>query len=241
MAVLMFDITQQQNSEINRRAFTSIVTHELKTPLTSIIGYAEIMQDGLAKPDDMQTFAGRIYDEAKRLIAMIEDILRLSKLDEEQTLPPNESVALKSLCQSVVRRLSHTAEAASVSLKVDGDESEVMGSASQLEEMVYNLVDNAIRYNRKGGSVLATISKSNGQTILKVRDTGIGIPKNAKAKVFERFYRVDGSHSKTIEGTGLGLSIVKHIARRHNALIELESEENVGTEIRVLFNSFERL
>jgi two-component system phosphate regulon sensor histidine kinase PhoR len=235
MALLVFDVTQQVNAEAGRREFTSNVTHELKTPLTSIVGYAEIMQDGLAKPEDMQAFAGRIYDEAKRLIAMIEDILRLAKLDEEQAAPPTQRIFLKRLCEDVAERLHHAASVARVKLIVEGEETAIDGSPLLLEEMIYNLVDNAIRYNKAEGNVLVSVEKRNDAAVLRVRDTGIGIPKQEQAKVFERFYRVEKSHAKLIEGTGLGLSIVKHIARRHNAAIELDSKEGEGTEIRVIF------
>ena len=235
MALLIFDVTEQVNAEAGRREFTSNVTHELKTPLTSIVGYAEIMQDGLAKPEDMREFAGRIYDEAKRLIAMIEDILRLAKLDEEQKAPPTQRVSLKRLCEEVVQRLHHAASLAKVTLVVEGEETQIEASPQLLEELVYNLVDNAIRYNKTDGNVWVSVEKRSSEAVLKVRDTGIGIPKQEQSKVFERFYRVEKSHAKLIEGTGLGLSIVKHIARRHHAAIELDSQEGLGTEIRIVF------
>ncbi len=231
---LLLDVTDKKELEKSRREFTANVTHELKTPLTSIVGYAEIMRDGVARAEDTREFAGRIYTEGKRMIQLVEDILKLSQLDERQRLPKSEHVELKALCQSVIERLRDKAAEAKVTLALTGGEVTVYGMKKLLDEMIFNLVDNAIKYNVPGGSVEVALSEDGGARLC-VSDTGIGIPKEHQAHVFERFYRVDKSHSKATGGTGLGLSIVKHGAMIHSARLELESMEGEGTAITLIF------
>ena len=233
--VLMLDVTERQEAENMRREFSANVSHELKTPLTSISGYAEIMKNGLAKPEDMSEFASRIYDEANRLIALIEDIMKLSRLDEADPSMNKEPVKLLELSQSVCSRLDPLAKSKNVTLSVDGEEVAVNGVKQILEEMIFNLCENAIKYNREHGSVVVTVKKEKGQPVISVSDTGIGIPLAHQTKVFERFYRVDKSHSKETGGTGLGLSIVKHGAQFHNAKVMLVSMEQEGTRVDIIF------
>ena len=219
-----------------RREFTANVSHELKTPLTSISGIAEIMQSGMVKPEDIQSFAGDIYQEAQRLIALVEDIIRLSRLDEGAESLEREPVNLLSVAQDVARRLDSAAQKAGVTLKVMGLSVEVRGIPSVLDEMVYNLCDNAIKYNHPGGTVNVTVAPADdGSAEVTVEDTGIGIPVEDQSRVFERFYRVDKSHSKQSGGTGLGLSIVKHAVASHKGTITLESQEEQGTTVTVKF------
>ena len=234
--LVLLDVTEQEQREELRREFTANVSHELKTPLTSISGIAEIMQSGMVKPEDVQGFAGDIYQEAQRLIALVEDIIRLSRLDEGAESLERVPVNLLSLAQDVARRLDSAAQKAGVTLKVMGRSVEIPGVPSVLDEMVYNLCDNAIKYNRSGGSVNVTVAPAaDGAAEISVEDTGIGIPMEDQSRVFERFYRVDKSHSKEIGGTGLGLSIVKHGAALHSAQIHLESQVGKGTSVQLLF------
>ncbi len=233
--ILALDVTDRESAERSRREFTANVSHELKTPLTSITGYAEIMKNGTARPDDMQGFAARIYDEATRLIALVEDVMRLSRLDEKAKLPEKAKVDLLDLSETVVKRLMPLAERRDVAVNVSGEHLSVLGYEKILEEMVYNLVDNAVKYNVKGGSVNVTVRDDAGHTVLEVRDTGIGIPPEHQARVFERFYRVDHSHARETGGTGLGLSIVKHSAGVHGATVSLVSEVGKGTGISISF------
>ena len=233
--ILILDVTERENAEILRREFSANVSHELKTPLTSICGYAEIMKDGVARPEDMQRFACRIYDESTRMVALIEDIIKLSHLDENSVEEKRENVDLLALCAFVAEALSESAKKRNVILHVQGDAAKVNGVKRVLEEIVYNLVDNGIKYNRPGGTVrMEVLSRADGVDLV-VADTGIGIPPAHQPKVFERFYRVDKSHSKETGGTGLGLSIVKHGALFHGATVDLESVENAGTKITVHF------
>ena len=234
--LVLLDVTEQEQREELRREFTANVSHELKTPLTSISGIAEIMQSGMVKPEDVQGFAGDIYQEAQRLIALVEDIIRLSRLDEGAESLERVPVNLLSLAQDVARRLDSAAQKAGVTLKVMGRSVEIPGVPSVLDEMVYNLCDNAIKYNRSGGTVNVTVAPAaDGSAEISVEDTGIGIPMEDQSRVFERFYRVDKSHSKEIGGTGLGLSIVKHGAALHSAQIHLESQVGKGTSVQLLF------
>lgn len=233
--LLLLDVTDKQNAEQMRREFSANVSHELKTPLTSISGYAEMIKEGLVQPRDVPEFAGRIHEEAGRLILLIEDIMKLSRLDEETARPPKEQVELLSLSRSVSERLAAQAKDAAVSLSVSGGEGTVWGARRVLEEMIYNLVDNAIKYNRPGGSVQVTVIPGEDAVSLSVKDTGIGIPQEERERVFERFYRVDKSRSKQRGGTGLGLSIVKHGAAFHGAKLEMSSKEGVGTAVRLRF------
>lgn len=233
--LLILDVTEKQNAEQMRREFSANVSHELKTPLTSISGYAEMMKEGLVKPEDMAEFARRMHAEASRLILLIDDIMKLSRLDEENPKLARAPVALLSLSRLVAERLNGAAEQKGVALTVSGEEGVVCGSGQILEEVIANLCDNAIKYNREGGSVALSVTRRGDAVVLTVADTGIGIPKEDQARVFERFYRVDKSHSKQTGGTGLGLSIVKHGALFHGAKIELESTEGQGTAIRLIF------
>ena len=234
--LVLLDVTEQEQRDELRREFTANVSHELKTPLTSISGIAEIMQSGMVKPEDIQSFAGDIYQEAQRLIALVEDIIRLSRLDEGAESLEREPVNLLSVAQDVARRLDSAAQKAGVTLKVMGLSVEVRGIPSVLDEMVYNLCDNAIKYNHPGGTVNVTVAPADdGSAEVTVEDTGIGIPVEDQSRVFERFYRVDKSHSKEIGGTGLGLSIVKHGASLHGAQIHMGSQVGRGTSVQLLF------
>ena len=233
-AVLLgFDITERETAEQARREFTANVSHELKTPLQGIIGSAELIENGMVKPEDMPRFIGHIRQEAQRLVALIADIIRLSQLDEGIELP-REPVELLALSGEVLEDLRPAADQAGVSICSDGQAATVPGVRRLLYEMIYNLCDNAIKYNRKGGSVRVHIENQNDQAVVSVLDTGIGIAPEHQARIFERFYRVDKSHSKASGGTGLGLSIVKHAALYHGGKVELESKLGQGTEIRVL-------
>ena len=230
--LLLLDVTEREQGERLRREFTANVSHELKTPLTSISGMAEIMAGGMVRPEDMEGFAGDIYKESQRLIALVEDIIHLSRLDEGVGSLDREEVDLLELARNVAERLQPFARKKQVELTVGGTPLPVAGYPAILEEMVYNLCDNAIKYNRPGGKVVVTVDQAGRLT---VADTGIGIPAQDRERVFERFYRVDKSHSRAIGGTGLGLSIVKHGAALHNILVELDSELGRGTTVRLVF------
>ncbi len=226
---------EHSQQDAMRREFTANVSHEPKTPLTSISGYAEIIRDGVAGEEDVAPFAGKIYDEAQRMILLVSDILRLSELDEAEMPRSMERVDLLALCRDVVSRLASIAAAWDVKIEVVGTAQYVMGVRAVLEEIVLNLCDNAIKYNKPSGQVRVTVERRGSRVALSVADTGIGIPPDDCERVFERFYRVDKSHSREIGGTGLGLSIVKHGAALHGAEITLESRLEIGTEITVLF------
>ena len=236
MVLLAFDITEQVNAEKHRQEFTANVSHELKTPLQSIIGSAELMENGIVKEEDVPRFVGHIRKEASRLVLLIDDIIRLSELDEGTEMP-REDVSLKVLSEEVCKTLADAAKLNDVSLEVTGDDGRIHGVRRLLYEIVYNLCDNAIKYNHPGGSVKVSIAQSADEVLLRVQDTGIGIPPEHQDKVFERFYRVDKSHSKQSGGTGLGLSIVKHAVQYHHGKITVESEQNKGTAISVLFDT----
>lgn len=234
--LFIVDITDSELSEKMRREFSANVSHELKTPLTSILGYAEIIGNGLANASDIPKFADRIHKEAARLLTLIEDIIKLSQLDEDELRAEFVPVELSELCKSVLQELSQKAEKAGVTLHFSGDEQTVSGFEPSLYEMIYNLCDNAIAYNKPGGSVNVSLEKTPENKIrLTVRDTGIGIAEEHLGRVFERFYRVDKSHSKETGGTGLGLSIVKHAALMHDAELSIESTPQVGTTVQILF------
>ncbi len=233
--VLIIDITEREERERLRREFTANVSHELKTPLTSISGYAEIIKNGLVRAEDVPRFAKNIFDEAGRLITLINDIIELSQLDENAEGMQKESVNLYDVAKDIVNRLRPGADKAGVTLSIEGRSCEVTGVRRLLDEMIYNLVDNAIKYNKTGGSVKIAIKRLSGKTVLSVSDTGIGIRKEEQERVFERFYRVDRSRSRDAGGTGLGLSIVKHGAMLHGAGIRLESELNKGTDVTITF------
>ena len=236
MVILAFDVTEQVNAEKHRQEFTANVSHELKTPLQSIIGSAELMENGIVKTEDVPRFVGHIRKEASRLVFLIDDIIRLSELDEGAEMP-HEDVSLKVLSEEVCETLADAAKLKDVSLEVTGDDGVINGVRRLLYEIVYNLCDNAIKYNNPGGSVKVTVAQKPGEVLLSVQDTGIGISPEHQDKVFERFYRVDKSHSKQSGGTGLGLSIVKHAVQYHHGKIAVESEPNNGTTISVLFDT----
>ena len=233
--VLFMDVTEREQRERLRREFSANVSHELKTPLTSISGFAELMKEGLVPPEKIPEFSGDIYKESLRLIGLVNDIIQLSRLDENSTQFQRAPVDLYDLCAQSIEQLSPVAARQSVTLALTGEHAEIMGVEQLLKEMIYNLLDNAIKYNVPGGSVTASVRKSAGRTILSVADTGIGIPYAHQPRVFERFYRVDKSHSKEVGGTGLGLSIVRHAAQYHGARLELKSQPGKGTTITVTF------
>lgn len=235
IALLMFDVTEKESSEQMRREFTANVSHELKTPLHSISGYAELLSNGMVKPDDVGTFAEKIYTEAQRMVHLVEDIIRLSRLDEGAEDMKREETDLYQLAAETVRSLEPVAEKAGVKLNLTGESVSICAIPQLVGAMIYNLCDNAIKYNRKNGRVNVNIALSGTEAVLTVKDTGIGIPPEHQTRVFERFYRVDKSHSKAVGGTGLGLSIVKHSARIHNARLELQSVVNEGTTVTVRF------
>ena len=233
--VLFMDVTEREQRERLRREFSANVSHELKTPLTSISGFAELMKEGLVPPEKIPEFSGDIYKESLRLIGLVNDIIQLSRLDENSTQFQRAPVDLYDLCAQSIERLSPVAARQSVTLALTGEQAEIEGVEQLLKEMIYNLLDNAIKYNVPGGSVTASVRKSAGRTILSVADTGIGNPYAHQPRVFERFYRVDKSHSKEVGGTGLGLSIVRHAAQYHGARLELKSQPGKGTTITVTF------
>ena len=233
--LVLVDITAQEQGERLRREFTANVSHELKTPLTAISGMAEIIKDGIVKPEDINGFASDIYRESQRLIALVEDIIHLSRLDEGGDGLKMEPVDLLELARQTARRLEPVARRAEVAMEVKGSPAQITGVPAVLDEMVFNLCDNAVKYNRAGGSVTISVEPGEHETVLTVQDTGIGIPDQDRDRVFERFYRVDKSHSRQIGGTGLGLSIVKHAAALHDARIDLDSTLGKGTTIRVSF------
>ena len=232
--ILAFDITEQLYAERNRREFSANVSHELKTPLQSIIGSAELLENGLVKEEDTPRFVGHIRKEAARLVDLIEDIIRLSSLDEEVDLP-KEPVALRTLAQEVTAQLQPAADKKGIAITVNGEDHSLPGVRRLLYEILYNLCDNAIKYNREGGSITVTIGGTAEHPLLSVADTGIGIPQEHQSRVFERFYRVDKSHSKASGGTGLGLSIVKHAAAYHGGSISLSSIPGKGTTVTIQF------
>lgn len=232
--IVMLDVTEQEKREELRREFTANVSHELKTPLTSISGYAEIIMNGLVKPGDVGAFAGKIYSEAQRLIHLVADIIKLSRMDENSESLTKERVDLYSLALSVKNLLLPQLGKQNITMTVEGGPIFYEGVRHMLEEMLYNLCENAVKYNKEGGSVQVKISQENGKKKIVVADTGIGIPGKDTERVFERFYRVDKSHSKETGGTGLGLSIVKHCVMLHGGEIKLESREGTGTTVTVL-------
>ena len=232
--ILAFDITEQEFAERNRREFTANVSHELKTPLQGIIGSAELIENGMVKPEALPRFVGPIHAEAARLVTLIDDIIRLSQLDEGDAMP-TEPVDLLAVSQEAAENLHDAAAARNVTVSVTGQPAVLPGVRRLIYEIVYNLCDNAIKYNRDGGRVDVTVAADAGGSSITVADTGIGIAPEHQARVFERFYRVDKSHSKASGGTGLGLSIVKHAVQYHHGRIELESTPGTGTTIRVVF------
>ncbi len=236
MVILAFDITEQVNAEKHRQEFTANFSHELKTPLQSILGAAELMKNDMVKPEDTPQFVERIYRETAHLITLIDDIIRLSRLDEGVAMEWEE-VSLREVCDEIREEFAAAAEQKGVSLVVSGEEGLIIGVRRLLYETIYNLCENAVKYNKPGGSVtLAVINQPTG-VCLQVQDTGIGIPAEHQEKIFERFYRVDKSHSKSSGGTGLGLSIVKHAVQLQHGTIQVESVPDEGTTISVFFSS----
>lgn len=231
---------KQQHTDIlthaqMRQEFTANVSHELKTPLTAISGYAELISSGMTNEDDTAHFAGEIHRSAERLQSLINDIIKLSELDDEDLKLEFEAVDLYEVAQNCMEQLELQAQKNDISIHLDGKQVFAQGNRTLIEELLYNLCTNAIRYNKNGGMVRIQVKEEDGKAAIMVRDTGIGIPKEYQDRVFERFYRVDKSRSKSTGGTGLGLAIVKHIVVQHDAQIFLSSEEDVGTEIKVLF------
>ena len=240
--VLLFvDVTEQRQNEMLRREFTANVSHELKTPLTSISGFAEIMKDGFVKPQDVPQFAGKIFDESQRLIALVGDIIKISQLDEDMLPYEKEEIDLYELSEQIVSRLQNVAQNKGITMTLTGEPVTVKTVRKIADEVIYNLCDNAIKYNRPDGSVKVSITREDHQVLLKVEDTGIGISPADQRRVFERFYRVDKSHSKQIGGTGLGLSIVKHGAAYLGVKIGLESVLGEGSCFSLSFPDEESL
>ncbi len=235
VVLLLFDNTEKADREKLRREFTANVSHELKTPLTSISGFAEIMKNGMVKAEDVPRFANNIYDEAQRLISMVQDIIQLSRLDEAQETMEKTEVNVALIAETVAKRLEGQAAQRNIVFHIETESAVLSGVPHVLEEMIYNLCDNAIRYNKDNGSVTLKVEKHPDDITVTVADTGIGIPYGEQERVFERFYRVSRSRSKEIDGTGLGLSIVKHGALLHQATVKMESEVDKGTTIRLIF------
>lgn len=235
--IIFMDVTEREQREALRREFSANVSHELKTPLTSITGFAELMQTGIVPQEKMREFSADIYRESRRLVDLVDDIIQLSRLDEGTASFTKSTIDLYALCQRVIDSLRPVAARQDIRFTLSGQHVSLSGVEQLLQEMVYNLCDNAIKYNVPGGSVTVSVWQ-NGETItLSVVDTGIGIPYADQSRVFERFYRVDKSHSKEVGGTGLGLSIVKHAAQYHDAKLELQSEPGKGTAIAVSFRA----
>lgn len=236
-AILIVDVTEKEKREKLRREFTANVSHELKTPLTSILGISDMMKNGIVKEEDIKSFASDINNEASRLITLVNDIIKLSRLDEEKENPEDaETVDLNEISREVVKSLSPVADKKRIKLNLSGEKAEIQGGRSLIFEMVYNLCDNAVKYNRDGGSAEIITGTENGKPFVTVKDTGIGIPQDKTDRIFERFYRVDKSRSKSSGGTGLGLSIVKHIALSLGGEISVSSELDKGTEIKIVFD-----
>lgn len=233
VVIVILDATEKEMRNQLRREFTSNVSHELKTPLTSIYGVADMLAAGIVKPEDVPGFAGDIFKECKRMLKLIDDIIRLSQLDEQSVIQEKEPVDLYEMSKSVMESLESLAEQKQVDIKVTGISAMVLGVPTMLEEILHNLVTNAIKYNKESGSVTVNVFKENGMVNLTVSDTGIGIPAEDRDRVFERFYRVDKSHSRKIGGTGLGLSIVKHAVQYHGGSIQLDSVEGEGTKVTI--------
>ena len=235
VAVLLLDVTEKEKAEQMRREFTANVSHELKTPLHTISGYAELLQNGMVDSKDTIPFAGKIYTEAQRMVRLVEDIISLSHLDEGAGDMKFEDVDLHALAGTVIRSLEAEADGAGVSLELTGESVRMQGIPQLLRSILYNICDNAIKYNHRDGNVIADIRREGAFAVVSVKDTGIGIGPEHQERIFERFYRVDKSHSKEVGGTGLGLSIVKHAAKIHDARIQVESAVGKGTTITVRF------
>lgn len=233
--IIITDVTEKEERENLRREFSANVSHELKTPLTSISGIAEIIKNGIVDEKDIPKFAGNIYEEAKRLISLVEDIIKISRMDEMEGIPEKQPVDLYVVAQKALENLRQTAENKNIKVEQKGDFCQISGVEVILYEMIYNICDNAIKYNKQGGNVIVETGYEAEQAYIRVSDTGIGIPEEQIDRIFERFYRVDKSHSKDVGGTGLGLSIVKHGAKLHNATIDVDSTLSQGTTITMRF------
>ena len=231
--LLAFDITEREYAERNRREFTANVSHELKTPLQGIIGSAELIENGMVQPQDVPRFVEHIHSEASRMVTLIGDIIRLSQLDEGDVMP-REDVDVLAAAKEAVLNLSDEAAKRGITMTVDGTPAIVHGVRRLISEIAFNLCENAVKYNRDGGSVFVKVETEGENTALTVQDTGIGIPDADQSRVFERFYRVDKSHSKASGGTGLGLSIVKHAVMYHHGKVELRSATGEGTCVRAV-------
>ena len=234
--IVILDITENVKREQLRREFTSNVSHELKTPLTSISGFAEMMMHGGTPENTVVDFSATIYNAAQRLIALVNDIMKISELDEGAVLPEREKVDIYGLSKEIIKRLTPVAEKRNITLNLMGDSAYILGSEKILDEMIFNLCDNAIKYNKENGVVDVIVNTTSDKVSITVRDTGIGIAQAEQSRVFERFYRVDKSRSNQVGGTGLGLAIVKHGAIYHNAQITLESREDKGTSVKIVFD-----
>lgn len=234
--VVILDITEREKRDVLRREFTANVSHELKTPLTSISGFAELMKEGNVPGKDIIDFSQSIYDEAQRLVTLVNDIIKLSELDGQSISFENEPVDLYGLSSGIIKRLEKEADKKNITFHLTGGRAEIIGVRKILDEMIYNLCDNAVKYNKENGMVDVIVKHTEDEVDVTVRDTGTGIPPAHQGRVFERFYRVDKSHSKKVGGTGLGLAIVKHGAMYHNAKISMESTVDVGTAITLAFS-----
>ena len=233
VVLFVLDITEKYKAEKMRREFSANVSHELKTPLTSISGSAELMQNGMVQPQDISQFAGKIYKEAARLISLVEDIIKISRLDEKDARTTKELVDLYEISTEIVERLSSVAERNMVTLHLEGSSVKLIAVRAMMLDLIYNLCENGIKYNRQGGSVTISIYEEDQHPVIKVSDTGIGIPSKYQERIFERFYRIDKSHSKQTGGTGLGLSIVKHVVEYQGGYIEVHSTPEEGTAITI--------
>ena len=234
-SILIYDVTSEHETEIMRREFTANVSHELKTPLQSIMGSSELLLNNMVKDKDIRSFNERIYKESKRLLSLIDDIIRLSELDEDTTISNSTPINLKEIAEEVKETLTDSAEKHHVTVAYDLQDAPINGNVRLVYEIMYNLVDNAIRYNKENGTVTVKTNTLGNNSILSVSDTGIGIPQEAQNRIYERFYRVDKSHSRSTGGTGLGLSIVKHAVKRCNSEITLTSTLNEGSKFTVTF------
>ena len=233
--LILIDVTEKMDREHLRREFTANVSHELKTPLTSISGYAEIIQNGFVRPEDVGKFAGKIFEESQRLITLVNDIIRISQLDEGLMPYEHEEIDLYEEAKETLVHLEPAARHRGISLSLNGEHFYISSVRTILHEVLFNLCDNAVKYNKENGSVRVTVGRQDGHVTLTVEDTGIGIPQEDQERVFERFYRVDKSHSREIGGTGLGLSIVKHGAASMGATIDMKSTLGEGTAITLRF------
>ena len=233
VVLFVLDITEKQKVERFKREFSANVSHELKTPLTSILGYAELMKNQMVQPEDTLVFSGKIYEEAGRLLTLVNDIIKISRLDEKDIRQSKEFVDLYYMSESVIQELLPAAEKHKVRISLEGKSVKIMAVSQMMRDLIYNLCENAIKYNVENGTVLVEVFEENEDTVFRISDTGIGIPMKYQERIFERFYRIDKSHSKQTGGTGLGLSIVKHVVEYQGGYIELHSNEKDGTVITV--------